>query len=136
MRRQLDTNLHLAALATAQHGVVARSQLLQLGLTASLVAAAVVVLGGRSGLGTQPLPMAALGIVLALAGGVSISISTAAAPASAADRLRDDLLSALQNLGYHRPLAEKAADAALAAGGEPTFEIALKAALRELMRSR
>jgi hypothetical protein len=33
-------------------------------------------------------------------------------------------------------LAEKAADAALAAGGEPTFEIALKAALRELMRSR
>ena len=58
------------------------------------------------------------------------------APASAADRLRDDLLSALQNLGYHRPLAEKAADAALAAGGEPTFEIALKAALRELMRSR
>ena len=51
-------------------------RMLQLGLMASLVAAAVVVLGGRSGLGTQPLPMAALGIVLALAGGVSISIST------------------------------------------------------------
>jgi Holliday junction DNA helicase RuvA len=60
----------------------------------------------------------------------------AAVAASPADRLRDDLLSALQNLGYHRPLAEKAADAALAAGGEPTFEVALKAALRELMRSR
>jgi len=59
-----------------------------------------------------------------------------AATASPEDRLRDDLLSALQNLGYHRPLAEKAADAALAAGGEPTFEVALKAALRELMRSR
>ena len=60
----------------------------------------------------------------------------AAAPALAGDRLRDDLLSALQNLGYHRPLAEKAVDAALGAGGEPTFEVALKAALRELMRSR
>jgi Holliday junction DNA helicase RuvA len=60
----------------------------------------------------------------------------AAAPASEGDRLRDDLLSALQNLGYHRPLAEKAVDAALGAGGEPTFEAALKAALRELMRSR
>ena len=51
-------------------------------------------------------------------------------------KLRSFLLSALQNLGYHRPLAEKAADTALAAGGEPTFEVALKAALRELMRSR
>jgi Holliday junction DNA helicase RuvA len=60
----------------------------------------------------------------------------AAAAASPGDRLRDDLLSALQNLGYHRPLAEKAADAALADAGEPTFEVALKAALRELMRSR
>lgn len=60
----------------------------------------------------------------------------AAATASPGDRLRDDLLSALQNLGYHRPLAEKAADAALAAGGDPTFEVALKAALRELMRNR
>ena len=60
----------------------------------------------------------------------------AAAPVSAGDRLRDDLLSALLNLGYHRPLAEKAVDAALGAGGEPSFEVALKAALRELMRSR
>ena len=31
------------------------------------------------------------------------------------ERLRDDLLSALQNLGYHRPLAEKAIDASLSA---------------------
>jgi len=67
---------------------------------------------------------------------LGIEPEEAAAPASAGDRLRDDLLSALQNLGYHRPLAEKAVDAALAAGGEPTFEVALKAALRELMRSR
>jgi Holliday junction DNA helicase RuvA len=55
----------------------------------------------------------------------------AAAPG---DRLRDDLHSALQNLGYHRPLVEKAVESALAADANPTFEQALKAALRELMR--
>jgi holliday junction DNA helicase RuvA len=51
-----------------------------------------------------------------------------------ADRLRDDLVSALENLGYHRPLAEKAADAARARDGSAVFEDALKSALRELMR--
>ena len=56
------------------------------------------------------------------------------ATVAAGDRLRDDLLSALQNLGYHRPLAEKAVESALAATSTPTFEQALKAALRELMR--
>jgi Holliday junction DNA helicase RuvA len=50
------------------------------------------------------------------------------------DRLRDDLVSALENLGYHRPLAEKAADAARARDGGAAFEDALKTALRELMR--
>jgi Holliday junction DNA helicase RuvA len=50
------------------------------------------------------------------------------------DRLRDDLVSALENLGYHRPLAEKAADAARARNGSAAFEDALKSALRELMR--
>jgi len=55
-------------------------------------------------------------------------------PAATGERLRDDLLSALQNLGYHRPLAEKAIDASLSASGTPGFEQALKAALRELMR--
>jgi Holliday junction DNA helicase RuvA len=58
----------------------------------------------------------------------------AAATESAADRLRGDLLSALQNLGYHRPLAEKAIDAALQGAAETTFEAALRGALRELMR--
>jgi Holliday junction DNA helicase RuvA len=50
------------------------------------------------------------------------------------DRLRDDLVSALENLGYHRPLAEKAVDAARARDGGAAFEDALKGALRELMR--
>ena len=46
--------------------------------------------------------------------------------------LRRDLLSALLNLGYHRPLAEKAVDAALKRTESPSFEVALKQALREL----
>jgi holliday junction DNA helicase RuvA len=56
------------------------------------------------------------------------------APADGADHVRGDLLSALQNLGYHRPQAEKAIDATLQTMSDPTFEQALKTALRELMR--
>ena len=57
---------------------------------------------------------------------------------SALDGLRGDLLSALLNLGYHRPLAEKAVDAALlsTSGSEHSFEQALKQALRELATIR
>jgi Holliday junction DNA helicase RuvA len=55
-------------------------------------------------------------------------------PRPSGDRLRDDLVSALENLGYHRPLAEKAVDAARARDGAAAFEDALKGALRELMR--
>jgi Holliday junction DNA helicase RuvA len=58
----------------------------------------------------------------------------AAAAASPGDRLRDDLVSALQNLGYHRPTAEKAVATTLSSSTEPTFEQALRSALRELMR--
>jgi Holliday junction DNA helicase RuvA len=48
--------------------------------------------------------------------------------------LRDDVLSALMNLGYHRPLAEKAADAAVKTTPDGGFERTLKQALRELAR--
>ena len=58
------------------------------------------------------------------------SVETISGP----DRLRGDLLSALQNLGYHRPQAEKAIEAAVKSMIDPTFEQALKSALRELMR--
>lgn len=53
---------------------------------------------------------------------------------SASDSLKSDVLSALLNLGYHRPLAERALDAALNAPGEQTVEQTLKQALRELSR--
>ncbi len=48
--------------------------------------------------------------------------------------LRRDLLSALLNLGYHRPLAEKAVEGALARTESRAFETVLKQALRELAR--
>ena len=48
--------------------------------------------------------------------------------------MREDLLSALVNLGYHRPLAEKAANAALEAASGGGFEQTLKQALRELAK--
>ena len=67
-------------------------------------------------------------------GDVPVRADTAGAPPSSGDRLRNDLVSALENLGYHRPLAEKAVDATRKSGVDATFEDALKSALRELMR--
>jgi Holliday junction DNA helicase RuvA len=62
-------------------------------------------------------------------------VAPVTAGAGGAPVLRDDLLSALMNLGYHRPLAEKAVDAALAAAGRDAgFERTLKQALRELAK--
>jgi Holliday junction DNA helicase RuvA len=48
--------------------------------------------------------------------------------------IKDDVLSALINLGYHRPLAEKAVDAAVRTTRGVDFERTLKQALRELAR--
>jgi Holliday junction DNA helicase RuvA len=53
---------------------------------------------------------------------------------SGGESLKSDVLSALLNLGYHRPLAERALEAALKAPGEKTVEQTLKQALRELSR--
>jgi Holliday junction DNA helicase RuvA len=53
---------------------------------------------------------------------------------SAAPVLRDDVFSALMNLGYHRPLAEKAVDRAVAATPGADFERTLRQALRELAK--
>jgi len=47
--------------------------------------------------------------------------------------LKDDVLSALMNLGYNRPLAEKAVDAAIKREASD-FEQTLRQALRELAR--
>jgi len=52
----------------------------------------------------------------------------------AAPAMRDDIVSALVNLGYHRPLAEKAAASAVKALPDAGFERTLKQALRELAK--
>jgi Holliday junction DNA helicase RuvA len=64
------------------------------------------------------------------AGGVGEAAATAGQPLV----MRDDLLSALINLGYHRPLAEKAVEAAIKRTPDGDFERTLKQALRELAR--
>jgi Holliday junction DNA helicase RuvA len=48
--------------------------------------------------------------------------------------VRDDVLSALMNLGYHRPLAEKAVDSAVKTMPGGDFERTLRQALRDLAR--
>jgi holliday junction DNA helicase RuvA len=55
-------------------------------------------------------------------------------PSTAPGGLRDDLVSALVNLGYHRPAVEKALDGVLAQDPGVTFEAALRAAFRHLGR--
>jgi len=62
------------------------------------------------------------------------AVAEGAGEAPIEEDLRGDLLSALLNLGYHRPLAERAVDAALKGGGDRSFEGRLKQALRELVR--
>jgi len=68
-------------------------------------------------------------------GQVAAAIGGTAAAAPPA--LRDDVVSALVNLGYHRPLAEHAVDAAMKTLGpspDAGFERMLKTALRELAK--
>jgi Holliday junction DNA helicase RuvA len=65
-----------------------------------------------------------------------------AAPGSPADSLREDLVSALVNLGYHRQAIDKSLDKMLssasakaAAEKQPRFEDLLRSALKELSRA-
>jgi Holliday junction DNA helicase RuvA len=60
--------------------------------------------------------------------------SSESAEAAESEDLHGDVLSALLNLGYHRPLAERAIDAALRASADRGFEQVLRQALRELAR--
>ena len=57
------------------------------------------------------------------------------AAASPADSLRDDLISALVNLGYHRQAIDKSLDKLLSGKSEPKFEDVLRSALKELSRA-
>jgi Holliday junction DNA helicase RuvA len=57
------------------------------------------------------------------------------APATPEDHMRDDLLSALVNLGYQRAIAEKAIDAVLQRSNGAAFEASLREVLKGLMRA-
>jgi Holliday junction DNA helicase RuvA len=66
-----------------------------------------------------------------------VAAAVAGVTASDPPILRDDAVSALVNLGYHRPLAEKAAEAAIKTIGstsDASFERVLKQALREVAK--
>jgi Holliday junction DNA helicase RuvA len=69
-----------------------------------------------------------------LAPPASPAVETAPPAALVVERLRADLLSALSNLGYHRPQAERAVESALAADPDAVFEGAMRRALREIGR--
>ena len=58
-----------------------------------------------------------------------------ATPASPGDSLRDDLVSALGNLGYHRQAIDKVLDKLLGGKSDATFEDVLRAALKDLSRA-
>lgn len=62
------------------------------------------------------------------------TIDAGAAPAPG-DALRDDLVSALLNLGYHRQGIDKALEKLLSTTTEPRFEDILRAALKDLSRA-
>jgi Holliday junction DNA helicase RuvA len=62
------------------------------------------------------------------------SAGTVPAP-TAADRLRDDLVSALANLGYHRQAIDRVLDKHLSTADAATFQDVLRASLRELSRA-
>ena len=63
-----------------------------------------------------------------------VAASAASAAAESEQSIAGDVVSALVNLGYHRPLAERAAAAAVKAAPDAGFERTLKQALRELSR--
>jgi Holliday junction DNA helicase RuvA len=102
-------------------------------LVASVQRGDIVRLTGIPGVGRKTAERIALELKDRLAQ-LAVAVVPGAPAGSDEDRLRDDLMSALQNLGYQRPHAGKAVDTVLAAAPGAAFEPALKAALRELMR--
>lgn len=63
------------------------------------------------------------------------AVVAAGAPPMPGDTLRDDLVSALSNLGYHRQAIDKSLDKLVNHTGEQRFEDVLRAALKDLSRA-
>ena len=62
------------------------------------------------------------------------AVATGAVP-SPGDALRDDLVSALINLGYHRQAIDKSLDTLVSDASEQRFEDVLRSALKDLSRA-
>jgi Holliday junction DNA helicase RuvA len=91
-------------------------------------------LTGIPGIGKKTAERIGLELKDKLAAFVPADTSPSALGVSGGESMRTDVLSALINLGYHRPLAERAAEAALKSTPVGSFEHTLKLALRELAR--
>jgi Holliday junction DNA helicase RuvA len=91
-------------------------------------------LTGIPGVGKKTAERIGLELKDKLAAFVPADTSASALGVAGGESMRTDVLSALINLGYHRPLAERAADAALKSTPAGSFEHTLKLALRELAR--
>ena len=63
------------------------------------------------------------------------ALEAAGTPASPGESLRDDLVSALVNLGYHRQNLDKVLDKVLDSSTDARFEDVLRAALKDLSRA-
>jgi Holliday junction DNA helicase RuvA len=103
-------------------------------LVASVQRGDVARLTGIPGIGKKTAERIVLELKDRLAQLAAPQASNASAALTGPERVRADLLSALQNLGYHRPQADKAVESTLKSNPDAAFEDALKSALRELMR--
>jgi len=102
-------------------------------LVAAIRTANVARLTGIPGIGKKTAERIGLELKDKMAS-IAPEASAASPPADDSEAVRTDLLSALMNLGYHRPLAERAVNAALANAHGGSFEATLKHALRELAK--
>ena len=102
-------------------------------LVAAIRTANVARLTGIPGIGKKIAERIGLELKDKMASFLPADITTPPAE-TAGETLRTDLLSALMNLGYHRPLAERAVDAAVKRSAGSSFESTLKHALRELAK--
>ncbi|MCM3881243.1 MAG: Holliday junction branch migration protein RuvA [Vicinamibacterales bacterium] len=102
-------------------------------LVAAIRHADIARLTGIPGIGKKTAERIGLELKDKLAAFIPSEPAFAATAASAGESMRTDVLSALINLGYHRPLAERAVDAAMKSDAA-SFEQTLKLALRELAR--
>jgi Holliday junction DNA helicase RuvA len=102
-------------------------------LVAAIRHADIARLTGIPGIGKKTAERIGLELKDKLAAFIPTEPASAATAATAGESMRTDVLSALINLGYHRPLAERAVDAAMKSDAA-SFEQTLKLALRELAR--